>query len=136
MPNIATTTYVSIGGVDWSTDCTSCEVTIEVDEIDVTAFGDSWKDRDGGLKNGTLNATFQTNYTLGTGSLDAFIFARLGSAVAFAVRPTSANAGTSNPSYSGTALVTGYTPISGGVGELSTFDISWPVKTTVARATA
>ena len=136
MANIATTTTITIGGIDWSTHCTSAELVLEAEEVDVTAFGDSWRDRDAGLKNATLNASFQTDYSLGTGSFDQFVFGRLGSAVAFAVRPTSASPGTSNPSYSGTALVTGYTPLSGGVGELSTFDISWPVKTLVARAVA
>lgn len=137
MATILTDAFISLGGVDWSDNCTQVELPVEVEEIDTTAFtGSGWRDREGGLKNATLNATFDQSFTGGTGSLDAFIFARLGSAVAFIVRPTSTGAGTSNPQWSGTALCTGYTPISGAVGEKVTFSISWPVKTSVARATA
>jgi len=52
------------------------------------------------------------------------------------IKPTSTAVSASNPTYTFNALVTSYTPISGSVGDLSTFSVTWPVAGTVARATA
>jgi hypothetical protein len=35
-----------------------------------------------------------------------------------------------------TALVTGWNPINGAVGELNTVDVSWPVSGTITKAVA
>jgi adenosylhomocysteinase len=46
-----------------------------------------------------------------------------------------AAAGTA-PRYTGTVLITEWSPLNGAVGDLSTVDVTWPVSGKIARGTA
>jgi hypothetical protein len=130
---VATDYKVTIGTTNVSANLTQAELSLEADEVETTAFGATYRTRIGGLKNGSLNLQF--NQDFGAASIDSQFFPLLGSAVAFSITPTSTAVAVTNPSYSGTALVTQYMPISASVGDLATFSITWPVTGAVTRAT-
>jgi hypothetical protein len=130
---VATDYKVTIGTTNVSANLTQAELSLEADEVETTAFGATYRTRIGGLKNGSLNLQF--NQDFGAASIDSQFFPLLGSAVAFVITPSSTAVSVTNPSYSGTALVTQYMPISASVGDLATFSITWPVTGAVTRAT-
>ncbi|WP_344248232.1 hypothetical protein, partial [Actinocorallia libanotica] len=84
---VLTAAYLDLNGQDVSDWTNKIELSAEVEEKDVTTFGsDGWKELLGGLRSGTLAVEFKNDYD--TGSLDADMWALLGSVVAFSVRPT------------------------------------------------
>lgn len=132
---VITAEFVSINGTDLSDYCNKGELSFEVDEKDVTTFGsEGWTELLGGLKSGTL--AIEAKQDFADGALDATMFPLLGTVVDFEVRPTSAAASASNPSYSGSVLISGWNPIQGGVGDEASVSVSYPTSGPVARATA
>jgi hypothetical protein len=132
---VLTTTHLTLNSVDVSDWVTKIELTVEVDEKDVTTFGSSgWMEVIGGLKKGKLDITFLQDYV--DNELDEDLWALLGSVVTFATRPTSAAVGTGNPSYSGSVLIGDLKPVAGGVGDVAEVSASWSTSGAVARATA
>jgi len=59
--------------------------------------------------------------------LDSIIHPLIGTVVAVVILPTSSAVGASNPSYSFSCLVSGYSPFASSVGDLATTSVSWPV---------
>ena len=60
----------------------------------------------------------------------------LGTTTTVLVKPTSGAVSATNPSKSVSCLVTELPFVSGGVGELATFDTSWPFTGAVTTATS
>jgi hypothetical protein len=52
------------------------------------------------------------------------------------VKPTSAAVGVTNPSYSFSAVVAEWQPLSGAVGELSSISTTWPISGVITKAVA
>lgn len=125
---------VTINSVDLSDWVTSVTLSVEVDDQEDTAMGDTYRSRIGGLKSFKLDIDFNADF--GASAVDQTIWPLLGTSTTFIVKPTSGANSTTNPAYSGSVLVTEYTPIDGGVGDLATTSVSWPGTTTLARATA
>lgn len=133
-PTVLTDAYISINANVVSDHGNKVEISAEVEEQDTTAFGQTWRNRIGGLKDGSLAFTFIQNYI--TGQLDAIFWPLLGTNVAFEVRPTSTAVSSSNPKYTGTLFIKEWKPIMGSVGDLVTVDVTFPASGTVTRATA
>lgn len=127
--------YIALNSTDLSTYCNKAELQIEVESKEVTTFGSAGaKEFIGGLKSGTLALEFKQDF--GVGLLDAILWPLLGTVVTFEVRPTSSAASTSNPKYTGSVLITGHNPITGGVGDEASMSLSFPTTGAIARATA
>jgi hypothetical protein len=56
--------------------------------------------------------------------------------VAFEILPNGTAVGTANPKYTGSLIVTDWTPVAGAVGELLTASVTWPITGAIAKATA
>ncbi len=136
MPKLVlTAAYVSLNSVDRSGYTKKLQLATEVEEKDVTTFADlGWKVVIGGLKSGTLAATF--NQDIATGLLDETMWPLLGSVVPFEVRLLNTAVGASNPKYTGSVLVKTWTPAAGGVGDVAEVDVSWPTSGVITRATS
>lgn len=136
MPLLAITDgYVLIGGNNISDHVSSMEFEVEADDLDATVFGTAgYRSTLGGLKSGTLNLTIKGDYA--ASQVDALLWPMFGTVQTFEVRPTSAARSTTNPAYTGSVLINGLTPITGSVGDLVEFDVSWPTTGTVTRATS
>ncbi len=131
---VATDYKVTINGGTVSSSLASVELPIEVDEQETTAFGSSWRTRIAGLKSGSITLEFHQDFA--AGALDSILYPLLGTNATVVVVPTSGTVTASNPSYSGTFLVTSYTPYASTVGDLATVSVTWPLTGELTRATA
>lgn len=124
---------VTINSVDLSDHITAASLEISYDDVDTTAFGDSTRTRIAGLGDATLSVTFNQDYA--ASEVDATLNGLVGSTTAFELTPAAGSVSATNPKYSGTVLVTSYTPINAEVGSLATLSTSWPVTGAITRAT-
>jgi len=131
---VATDYKVTINGGTVSSSLASVELPIEVDEQETTAFGSSWRTRIAGLKSGSITLEFHQDFA--AGALDSILYPLLGTNATVVVVPTSGTVTASTPSYSGTFLVTSYTPYASTVGDLATLSVTWPLTGELTRATA
>jgi hypothetical protein len=131
---VATDYKVTINGGTVSSSLASVELPIEVDEQETTAFGSQWRTRISGLKSGSITLEFHQDFA--AGALDSILYPLLGTNATVVVVPTSGTVTASNPSYTGTFLVTSYTPFASTVGDLATVGITWPLTGELTRATA
>jgi hypothetical protein len=131
---VATDYKVTINGGTVSSSLASVELPIEIDEQETTAFGSEWRTRIAGLKSGSITLEFHQDFA--AGALDSILWPLLGTNATVTVVPTSGTVNSSNPSYTGTFLVTQYTPFASTVGDLATVGITWPLSGPLTRATA
>jgi hypothetical protein len=131
---VATDYKVTINGGTVSSSLASVELPIEIDEQETTSFGSEWRTRIAGLKSGSITLEFHQDFA--AGALDSILWPLLGTNATVVVIPTSGTVTSSNPSYTGTFLVTQYTPYASTVGDLATVSVSWPLTGALTRATA
>lgn len=127
--------FLSLNGVDYSGSTSKIELVTEVADEDVTTFASlGWKERIGGLKDGSVSATFKQD--VANGAIDSQMWALFGTVVPFEVRLSNAAVGTSNPKYTGNVLVNKWSPIAGEVGSVAEVEVEFPTSGAVTRATA
>ena len=127
---------VTINGVDFSQSIAAVTFEVTADEVETTAFQQTWRSRIGGLKDASVSLDFHQDF--GASSVDATLYPLLGSVATVVVNPTGSTPTATNPSYTGTFLVTQYSPFASSVGDLATLSVSWPAAGTagVTRGTA
>lgn len=134
MAKFVTTDYqILLGTDDFSSSIAAVTLEVSADEQETTAFGDTFRTRIAGLKDASISLDFHQDF--GADSVDATLWPLLGSTVDFTITPTSGAVSATNPSYTGTALVTQYSPFANSVGDLATLSVSWPVSGAVVRGT-
>ncbi|MFJ9573570.1 hypothetical protein [Streptomyces bacillaris] len=127
--------YVSLNGTDLSEYTRKAELTVEVEDKDVTTYASlGWKEVLGGLKSGELSLEFLQD--VAATEIDSIMWPLLGTVVPFAVRLDSSAVGASNPQWSGNVLINGWNPIEGGVGDEAAVSVGYPTSGAVARATS
>jgi len=132
---VATDFSVSINGsTALASYLTQVELKTSANDVTTTAFGSSWVTRVSGLKEGSLTLQFNQDYAAST--VDPTLWPLLGTNATVVIKPTSTAVSVSNPSYTCIAVVNDLTPVSGNIGDLSTFSVTWPTTGTVSRATA
>jgi len=132
---VATDFSVSINGsTALASYLTQVELKTSANDITTTAFGSTWVSRVAGLKEGSLTLQFNQDYA--TTTVDATLWPLLGSNATVVIKPTSTATSANNPAYTAVCLVTDLTPVSGNIGDLATFSVTWPTSGTVSRATA
>lgn len=131
---VATDYNITIGGTDFSSSLAAVTLDITAEEQETTAFGATYRERIGGLKDASVSLDFHQDF--GASSVDATLFPLLGGTAQIVVTPTSGSVTSTNPSYTFTCLVTQYQPFASNVGDLATLSVSWPVTGSVTRGTA
>jgi hypothetical protein len=132
---VVTGNNVSIGGTDVSGSVARAELTITSTEVDVTDFASGgFTEVVGGLKSGSLSLDFHNDF--GSGALNTVLtedlVGTLVEIVVIAGNGSSASADT--PSYTADFLINSLSPVSGAVGDLSTFSVTFPMSGTVTKA--
>jgi len=132
---VVTGNNVSIGGTDVSGSVARAELTITSTEVDVTDFASGgFTEVVGGLKSGSLSLDFHNDF--GSGALNTVLtedlVGTLVEIVVIAGNGSSASADT--PSYTANFLINSLSPVSGAVGDLSTFSVTFPMSGTVTKA--
>jgi len=132
---VATDFSVSINGsTALATYLTQVELKTSVNDITTTSFGSTWVTRVAGLKEGSLTLQFNQDYA--ASAVDATVWPLLGTNATVVIKPTSTATSATNPAYTAICLVNDLTPVSGQIGDLATFSVTWPTNGTVSRATA
>ena len=131
---VATDYNVTINGTPFSNSLAAVTLDITSEEQETTAFGDGFRTRIGGLKDGSITLDFHQDF--GSASVDATLFPLIGTQATVVIKPTSGTVSATNPSYTALALVTQYQPFASNVGELATLSVTWPTSGSVTRATA
>ncbi len=127
--------YLSLNGQDVSEYMRKCEVTVEVEDKDVTTYASlGWKEVLGGLKSGEVSIEFLQD--VAASEIDSIMWPLLGSVIPFVTRLDQSAVGASNPQYSGNLLVNSWNPIEGGVGDEASVSVGYPTSGAVARATS
>ena len=117
-----TDAYFEINTVDLSDHVVSIETPQAGEMLDATKMSDTTRTHISGLKTWSMNVTLHQDYA--TGKTDATINALVGgAAVAIEVRPDSAAASSTNPKWTGNAIVSEYSPVAGTVGDLAVASI-------------
>ncbi len=133
---IATGTKVTLNGNDLSSSCARAELVINAAEVTTTDFGSNgWTEVIGGLKSGQVSLDFHADY--GTGAVSRIfqpLVGTIGTVTVIAANGTAASQST--PAYTATVLINSFTPVSGAVGDLSTFSVTFPTTGEVTYATA
>lgn len=125
---------VKVNSVDLSDHVSAVTINRNVDELEVTAMGDSGRKRVAGLEDSSITISFY-NDTASSNVL-ATLQAAFGTNVTCVFLQDKATAvSATNKLYTATCLVNGLTDINGAVGDLGTIDVTWSVSGTVAVAT-
>lgn len=135
MPKFVATDYnITINGTNFSSSLASVELPIEVEEQETTAFGSSWRTRIAGLRTGSITLEFHQDFA--AGAIDTVLYPLLGTNATVTVRPAGTVTSATNPAFTGTFLVTQYSPFNSTVGDLATLSVTWPLNGELTRATA
>ena len=133
---VVTANTVTLNGGTVSPSVARAELVLNSAEVDVTDFGSNgWTEVIGGLKSGTVSLDFHSDF--GVGAVSALfqdLVGTIGTVTLIAGNGTAVSATT--PRYTATVLINSFTPISGAVGDLSTFSVSFPTTGAVTYATA
>lgn len=124
---------LKINNVDLSDHVTSITLNQAFDELEITAMGDTSHKFVKGLESASITVSFLNDQA--AGEVLATLNAAYGTTVAWkAINDSSTAVGAANLLYSGDLLVNNLTPINGGVGDLSTMDITFTVNSGVTAA--
>ena len=131
---VLTDAKVTINSVNLSDHIASVSLSTTNDVVETSAFNSTAaKTRVAGLQDNSVTFEFHQDYA--TSNVEATIYPLLGNTTTIVVSPTSTVSATS-PSYSFTALVSEWTPLNGGVGELATASVTWPISGAITKATS
>jgi hypothetical protein len=132
---VATAVVVKVGGVDLSSYVASVNLTSNVAEVGTTTFASGGVvERVGGLKDNSLQVSFMQDFA--AAAVEATIYPLIGGTASFEVIPNGTSVSSSNPRFTGSVLVTSWSPVAGAVGELLTADVTWPITGAITKATA
>lgn len=116
---IQTDVSLTYNSVDLSDHVESVEVTMNSDTVDLTAMGDTSRSYGLGLRDDTVSVTFYQDYAAGKVHATLSPLSGVSAGATMVIKPTSAPVSATNPSFTLTAILPEYSPISGGVGEAS-----------------
>ena len=124
---------LKINNVDLSDHVTAITLNQVFDELEISAMGDTSRKYVKGLETATLTVSFLNDQA--AGEVLATLQAAYGTTVAWkAINDSGAAVSSANELYSGDILINNLTPINGGVGDLSTMDITFTVNSAVTVA--
>lgn len=115
---------ISWKGVTYQTQARSVSLTYEAETVDDSVFGVGTRSAAGGLKAWNVDIEFIANESSNGGNTND-LFADMGSTGTLALRPTTNAISSTNPEYTGTALLTSMTPVDGSVGDLRVNAVSF-----------
>ena len=133
---VLTEPVVVFAGSTVTTSVASVTISLEVDDVETTAFGGSgWRSRVTGLKAGTFD--MEVHQDFGASAIDSLVYDAFsaGTAAVTVVPGGTAAVSATNPSFAFTCAVTSYTAVDGAVGDLATASYSFPISGAVTRGT-
>lgn len=129
---VLTNPSITVGGVDLSDHISSVTLDTKYDIVETTAFGSTAKTRVAGLADNSVTLDFMQDF--GASSVEATIYPLLGTAASIVIKPVAGTTTTTNPQYTVSAVISEWTPLKGGIGQLATASVTWPVSGTITKA--
>ena len=132
---VLTDAKITINSVNLSSYISSVTLSTSNDVVETTGFSSTAaRTRVAGLQDNSVTIEFFQDFA--TSLVEQTIYPLLGTTTSVVVLPTSSAASATNPSYTFTALVSEWQPLSGAVGELSTESVTWPISGAITKAVA
>jgi len=129
---VLTNPSITIGGVDLSDHINNVTLDTKYDIVETTAFGSTAKTRVAGLADNSVTIDFMQDF--GASSVEATIYPILGTATSIVIKPVAGTTTTTNPQYTISAVVSEWQPLKGGIGQLATASVTWPVSGAITKA--
>jgi len=129
---VLTNPSITIGGVDLSDHINNVTLDTKYDIVETTAFGSTAKTRVAGLQDNSVTIDFMQDF--GASSVEATIYPILGTATSIVIKPVAGTTTTTNPQYTISAVVSEWQPLKGGIGQLATASVTWPVSGAITKA--
>lgn len=136
---VLTDASVVINGINLSEFITSVAISSSEDVVETTGMGSGGaRTRVAGLGDNSLTLEFNQDFaTSGPEvTINAVGSSLVGTTTTVVVKPTSGAVSASNPSYSFSAVVAEWQPLSAAVGELATVSATWPISGNITKAVA
>lgn len=132
---VLTDAYFSFGGVDLSDHVRSITPSRSAESLDATAMGNDTRIHRGGLFDWGFEVELYTDEA--ASSVNQTLYPLIGTTGTLVYRPDkSEGVGTTNPNYTGTALLVDFPPFGGAVGEMAMSTASFQSAGSLSRATA
>jgi len=131
---VLTNPSITIGSTDLSSYITSVTLDTKYDIVETTSFGSTAKTRVAGLADNSVTLDFIQDFA--ASAVEATIYPLLGTSTSIVIKPVATTTTTTNPQYTVSAIVSEWSPLKGGIGQLSTASVTWPVSGTIAKATS
>lgn len=129
---------VVYSGATLSDHVESVEVTMEYDQVEVTAMGATAREFIPGLRDDTITINFFQDFD--ASKVDATISPLLGSSTGatMVIKPTTSSPSATNPSYTAVVAPYSYSPLNGAVGDANQTSVEFkPVAgASITRGTA
>lgn len=129
--------FVSIGGTDLSGRVQEVAIDQGHETQDPTMMGANTRLVKGGLKTWTVSITFGQDFA--ASQVDAVLSAIHDAnppEAALEIRPDAGAVGPTNPKWTGTGVLTNYTPLSGAVGDFLQAPVTFEAGSDLVRATS
>jgi hypothetical protein len=135
---VLTDASVVINGVNLSEFITSVALSTSDDVVDTTGFGGGARTRVAGLSDNSVTLEFNQDFATSAPevSINAVGSSLVGTTTTVVVKPSSGAVSAANPSYTFSAVVAEWQPLSGSVGELATISATWPISGNITKAVA
>lgn len=115
---------ITLNGVDLTDHCSKVTIETKFDDVDLTVFGDTYKEHGQGLGDATITLTFFQDFQAGEVDATLWPLSQSGALFPVTVKPANAAVSTTNPLYSMTGVLLNYNPLDGQVGNASTTDVA------------
>lgn len=127
--------YLSVASNDLSSYVRSIELQLNGETVDVTAMSStSWRSMVAGLRSWSVVVTCNTD--VAASALDSIVWSLYQTSVAIEIRATGAAVGTSNPKWTGTAILVPGSIFGGSVGDASSTSFTLQGSGALTRATS
>ena len=132
---VLTNAKITINSVNLSDHIASVTLSTSSDVVDTSGFSSTAaRSRIAGLADNSVTLEFHQDFA--TSNVEATVYPLIGTTTTVVVTPVDTTVSGTNPSYTFTALVAEWQPLSGAVGELATASVTWPISGAITKAVA
>jgi hypothetical protein len=130
--DFSVTPPVPVGSVyDFSDHISSITLGTVHETIDTTEVGQVYRRVIAGLGTNSVNFEFYQDFA--TNSVEDIIYDWIGTRVLCRIKPTTSSVSSTNPEYEFQVLITEWTPLNAGVGQISTINVNWPINGSIDK---
>lgn len=110
---------ITVNGVDLTNRCDKATINTKFDDVDLTVFGDTYKEHGQGLGDASIALEFFQDFDVGEVDATLWPLSQSGATFPVTIKPFNAAVSTSNPLYSMTGVLLDYTPLDAQPGQAS-----------------